>query len=126
MLKHMVSMVINRQTLRIGYTYKNTHSSPASHSIIQNSHSMIQNLVPNECYVIVSLPEGPICKEYKFHTNEFNENNSNETKLVEKLKFCTYKITYISAAIHHSLPNLVLNQCKGNAIVPKWSDMQIT
>ena len=36
MVKNMVSMVINKA---IGYTYKNTHSSPAT-------HSMIQNLVP--------------------------------------------------------------------------------
>ena len=40
--------------------------------MIQNYHTMIQNLVPNECYVIVLLPEGPICKVYKLHINEFN------------------------------------------------------
>ena len=46
-------------------------------------------------------------------------------KTCKKIKICTYKITYISAANHHSLPNLVLNQCNDNAILPKWYDMQI-
>ena len=57
MLKHVVSMVINKAILNLDIPIKNTHRSPAT-------HSMIQNLVPNQCYVVVLLPEGPICKVF--------------------------------------------------------------
>ena len=82
MLKHMVSMVhVIIKTILKNWVYlQNTHSSPAI-------HFMIQNLVPNESYVVVLLLKGPICKVYKLHINEFNENISNGRKLVEKIKF---------------------------------------
>ena len=85
----MVSMVINKAILKNWAYLQNTHSSPASHSIIQK-------LVPNYCYVVVLLPEWPICKVYKLHINEHNENISNERKLVEKLKFVPTKLPIIS------------------------------
>ena len=43
-------------------------------------------------YGIVLLPEGHICKLYKFHIHECNENICNERKLVEKLKFAPTKL----------------------------------
>ena len=48
MLKHMVSMTINnlKATLKNVVYLKNTNSSPAT-------HSRIQSLVPNKCYVVV-------------------------------------------------------------------------
>ena len=54
-LKHVVSMVINKAILKNWVYLQNTHRSPAT-------HSMIQNLVQNLCYVVVLLPEWPICK----------------------------------------------------------------
>ena len=57
MLKHVVFMVINKAILKNWIYLQNTHRSPAT-------HSMIQNLVPNQCYVVVLLPEGPICKVF--------------------------------------------------------------
>ena len=44
----------------MGYTYNKY--TPAI-------HSMIQNLVPDLGYIIVLLPEGPMCKVYKLHTH---------------------------------------------------------
>ena len=38
-----------------------------------------------------------------------NENIRNKRKLVEKLRGCTYKITYMSTANYHRLQNLVPN-----------------
>ena len=50
MLKHMVSMTINNLNtiLNNGVYLQNTHSSPAT-------HSRIQNLVPNKCYDMQSI-----------------------------------------------------------------------
>ena len=50
MLKHMVSMTINnlKSILKNAvYVQKNNHSLPAT-------HSRIQNLVLNKCYVVVA------------------------------------------------------------------------
>ena len=40
-----------------------------------------------------------------------NENLSNESKHLRKIKGCTYKITYVSSTMCSSVSNLVLNQC---------------